>query len=515
MTQQPAPAPLEQHHLDRRSIVCVVISLMVSMFMGSLDQTIVSTALPTIVGELGGVNHMQWVTTAYLLCSTITMPVYGKLGDLFGRKHLFCGGTALFIAGSVVCGLTTSMLGLIAGRAIQGLGGGGMIVLSQAIVADVFPPKVRGKYMGIMGAAFGVSMVVGPLLGGWFTEGIGWRWCFWTNIPLGLLTLALSLRFLPHRRHAPCARGAIDVPGIAAMTVATACLILIISWGGSTFAWSSPVIAGLAVGCVVGVVCLVAAERHAAEPLIPLAFFHNRNFVICTVVGLFVMMGSMGTTSYLPTYFQVVDELSATAAGYMMLPMMGGLTVATTVSGFLAERMTRVKFLPLISCAVAACVYLALSRMSAQTPLVLTGACLLALGVGIGLGQQILVLIVQNEFESGVVGTATASNNFFREIGATLGASVIGSIFTSNLTLGLSQLNTTGQLDAEGLTPAIVHALEPSVKALVQTIYNDALTPAFFVLVPLFALGFVLTLLLRNTPLAATHAASGHMAADE
>lgn len=489
---------------------------MVSMFMGSLDQTIVSTALPTIVGDLGGVNHMQWVTTAYLLCSTITMPVYGKLGDLFGRKHLFCLGIILFLAGSIICGLSTSMYGLIAGRATQGLGGGGMIILSQAIVADIFPPKVRGKYMGIMGAAFGVSMVVGPLLGGWFTESIGWHWCFWLNVPLSLFTLAMAMVFLPHRKRPQQKPQVIDVPGILAMALSTTCLILIISWCGSTFAWNSPVIMGLAVVCVISAACLVAIERKSPSPLIPPAFFCNRNFVICTGVGLVLMMAMMGTTSYLPTYFQIVHDLNATAAGYLMLPLMVGMTVATTASGFLAEKITRVKVLPLISCAVAAVVFAVLSTISANTPLFIVALGLLVLGLGVGSGQQILVLIVQNEFESSVVGTATAANNFFREIGATLGASVIGSVFTTNLTSGLARAlepfgGAAAGIDASALTPALVRSLDESVKRAVQACYNDALTPAFLILAPLLAIGFFLLLLLRTTPLAATNAASGHM----
>lgn len=525
----PATAPLREsskdapaiqpgtavHHLARREIIFVFAALMVAMFVSSLDQTIVSTALPTIVGELGGVDHMLWVTTAYLLCSTIMMPIYGKFGDLYGRKYLFCGCLAFFVGGSVVCGLSSSMFGLIAGRAIQGLGGGGLMILSQAIIADIFPPKERGKYMGIMGAAFGLSTVLGPLLGGWFTESIGWRWCFWINIPLGLIALVLAARFLPHRAHGSRTRSAVDLPGIATMAIATTCLILTLSWGGNTFAWDSSVIIGLIIVGVVAAICFVAVEHRATEPLIPLSFFRNRNFLICTVAGLLIMVGMMGAISYLPTYFQIVDGLDATAAGYMTVPMMVGMMITSTVTGFLAGKLKNIKWMPLASCAVAGATFMVLGGITVGTSLVFMGICLFALGFGIGLGQQILVLIVQNEFDNAIVGTATSSNNFFREIGATIGASLVGSLFTANLSTQLAEnLGALGTgaatIDANSITPAAVHAMEPALQGAIQTSYNDALAPVFLALVPLFAAGFILLLFIKPKPLAATNEAAGH-----
>ena len=502
------------HHLDRRSIIFVFAGLMTSMFVGSLDQTIVSTALPTIVGELGGVDHMLWVTTAYLLCSTVTMPLYGKLGDLFGRKHLFCACLVFFVTGSVVCGLAGSMWGLIAGRAIQGLGGGGQMILSQAIVADIFPPRERGKYLGIMGAAFGVSAVLGPLLGGWFTEGLTWRWCFWINVPLGLAALAAAAVFLPHRDHGKHPVRSLDLAGAAAMVVAATCLILVISWGGGTYAWDSPVIVGLAVAGVAAAVAFVLAERRAADPLIPLSFFKNRTYLICTAAGLLIMVGMMGAISYLPTYFQIVSGLGATAAGYMTIPMMAGMMLTSTAAGFIASRTERVKWMPLASCAVAAAVFALLSGIAVDTSLVEMGVLLFALGFGIGLGQQMLVLMVQNEFPVSVVGTATASNNFFREIGATVGASLVGSLFTANLSARLGEAaaglgDTAAGLDANALTPSVVHAMEPALQQAIQQAYHDALTPVFLVIAPLFVAGFVLLLFLKERPLAVTQEEAG------
>lgn len=471
------------HSLSRRSVVLVFAGLMISMFVGSLDQTVVSTALPTIVGELGGVNHMLWVTTAYLLCSTVMMPIYGKLGDTFGRKYLFCACLVFFVAGSIICGLSDSMAWLIAGRAIQGLGAGGQMILSQAIVADIFPPRERGKYMGVMGAAFAVSAVVGPLLGGVFTETLSWRWCFWINVPLGILALLAAACFLPHRDHGKHSIGSFDIPGTIAMAVAASCFILVISWGGNTYAWTSSVILGLAAVTVIAAVAFVLIERRSSDPLIPLGFFKNRNYLVCTIAGLLIMVGMMGALSYIPTYFQIVDGLGATAAGYMTVPMMVGTMITSTVTGFIASKTGRTKWMPLASCAVCAVIFLFLSSITLDTPLWLMGVTLFALGFGTGLGQQILVLIVQNEFDASVVGTVTASNNFFREIGATVGASLVGSLFTSNLAArlseGLAGLSASGAgvavaLDANSITPELVRSLDPAVQQVVQTAYNDA-----------------------------------------
>ncbi len=510
------------HDMDRRSIVFVFIALMVSMFVGSLDQTIVSTALPTIVGDLGGVNHMLWVTTSYLLCSTIMMPIYGKLGDVFGRKYLFCACLVFFVAGSLVCATANSMAALIAGRAIQGLGGGGQMILSQAIVADIFPPRERGKYMGIMGAAFGVSAVLGPLLGGVFTEVLSWHWCFWINVPLGILVFVTAAIFLPHRARAKRPAYSLDVAGTLLMALATSSLILAISLGGNTYEWISPTIIGLVVLAVVAAVAFVFVEHRAADPLIPLRFFRNRNFLLCTTAGMIIMVGMMGVISYIPTYFQIVDGLSATFAGYMTIPMMAGSMITSVATGFIASRTGRTKWMPLAGCIVCAAVFLGLSSITLETSLWAMGLMLFCLGFGIGLGQQILVLIVQNEFNVAIVGTATSSNNFFREIGATLGASLVGSLFTSNLgellSSGLSELAASGSdiaaaaFDPDSITPAAVRAMEPVVQEVVRTAYNDALAPIFLGIAPLLLVGFVLLLFLKEHTLASTNEESGHTA---
>ncbi len=495
---------MEPHSLSRRSLVAVFSALMISMFVGSLDQTIISAALPTIVGELGAVSQMLWVTTAYFLAATIVMPVYGKLGDLYGRKYLFCLAQGLFIAGSALCALGGSMGWLITGRAIQGLGGGGQMILSQAIVADIFPPKERGKYLGIMGASFGVSMVAGPLLGGFFTECLTWRWCFWINIPLGCIALAIAAKALPHRKHEAEVARHFDWLGALLLAGASACLVLAIALGGTAFPLLSLQTAALVVGVLALAALFIVAERRAKEPLISLSLFANRNFALCTAAGLIIMVSMAGTISYLPTYFQIVDGLDATSAGFMTLPMMGGMMATSIVSGFVVSKIRTVKWLPVASCAIAAVAVLLLSTITVQTPLWQIGLMLLLMGVGIGLGQQVMVLIAQNEFSVTRVGEATAANNFFREIGGTLGGSLIGSLFTANLagTMASYVGDALGGFDANSLTPALVAGLDESVRHGVQAAYNDALAPVFLWLAPLLLVAFVMLLFLKRKPLA-------------
>ncbi|CVH78823.1 Multidrug resistance protein 3 [Coriobacteriaceae bacterium CHKCI002] len=496
------------------SVAAVFAGLMLAMFVSTLSETVTATALPTIVGDLGGVDHMQWVTTAYILASTIMMPVYGKLGDLFGRKHLFIVALSVFIVGSATCGLAPSMDGLIAGRAVEGLGGGGLIILSQATIADIIPPRQRGKYMGILGSVFAVSTVVGPLLGGWFVQVTGWRWLFAFNIPLALLAIAAVAFFLrrPARR---ADRPPVDAAGMMAMAVSVSSLVLATAWGGTLFSWASwQIIALFALFAVMAVV-FALVERRAKEPVIPLSLFKNHNFVVCTVTGMFIMLGMMGTVSYLPTYFQIVDGLAPEQAGLMTFPMMAGVLVTAVGAGLLATRTGRYKWMPIASCAVAAVGFVLLSRLAPGTPLPVAGAFLFVLGFGIGLGQQILVLIVQNEFSHAIVGTATAANNFFRQIGSTLGASLVGALFTSRLAADLAaQLPRVDNINMNRITPEYVRHLAQPEQGLIATAYSDALVPIFLYVVPLLIVGFVLMLTLKEHPLATSVDHGGHSGDD-
>lgn len=490
----------------RSRFLAVFSGLLVAMLLASLDQTIFSTALPTIVGELNGVEHQLWVTTAYMLTATIMMPVYGKLGDLLGRKNLFIGAISIFLAGTVVGGSAASMAALIAARAIQGLGGGGLMILSQSIIADVVPARDRGKYMGAMGAVFGLSSIIGPLLGGWFTESLSWRWAFWINVPLGLVAVATAVIFLdlPRRRLTV----AIDWRGIATMAVATSAIILICAWGGHTYAWDSAQILGLAAVAAVGAIAFVAVERRAEAPIIPLHLFASRNFNLATIAGMIIAIGMFGAISYMPTYFQMVYGYSATQAGLLLISMVSGLMGAALLTGNLASRTGRYKWMT-IACAVVSAIGLGLlSTIEVTTSVQVLCTYLFVLGAGIGLGMQIFILIVQNSFPDREVGAATAANNFFREIGATFGAAIVGSIFTSNLTSLLTERMSEAGIDPgrsgaaiSGLTPAIVNALPEQLRAIVTSAYSEALTPVFGHLVPLVLVALVVVCFIREVPL--------------
>jgi len=490
----------------KRNILLVFAGLMVTMLLASLDQTIFSTALPTIVGELDGVDHMLWVTTAYILASTIMLPVYGKLGDLIGRKGLFIGAIALFIAGSIVGGLADSMSWLIAGRAIQGLGGGGLMILSQAIIADVVPARERGKYMGIMGGVFALSSVAGPLLGGWFTEGIGWRWAFWMNIPLGILAIVSAVVFLklPKVAHD---KPRIDFTGMGLLAIASTCLVLVTTWGGTTYDWDSLVIIGLIAGFVVAGIAFVMVERKAAEPIMPLHLFKDRNFNLTTIAGLITGIAMFGALAYLPTYLQMVTGVNATEAGLLMIPMMAALLVSSIVSGQLVSRTGRYKWLPIVGTSIVAVALALMSTMTPTLPIWILCSFLALMGLGLGMSMQILILIVQNSFPVREVGTATASNNYFRQIGASLGAAIVGSLFVARLTDLLAERMPAGAAaggESNSFTPAIVRDLPAAVRDVIVGSYNDALTPVFLYMVPLVIVAAILLCFVKEKPLATT-----------
>ncbi len=488
---------------DRRSILLVFAGLMVTMLLASLDQTIFSTALPTIVGELNGVDQMLWVTTAYILASTIMLPIYGKVGDLIGRKSLFIFAIALFMAGSIVGGLAHDMPWLITGRAIQGLGGGGLMILAQAIIADVVPARQRGKYMGIMGGVFALSSVAGPLLGGFFTEGIGWRWAFWMNVPLGVLAIASAVFFLrlPKIDHD---KPRLDVTGMTLLALASTGVVLITTWGGTTYAWNSPAIITLIIATTVAAVSFVGVEKAAAEPIMPLHLFQDRNFNLTTVAGLIIGVSMFGALAYLPTYLQMVTGAGATKAGLLMIPMMAGLLVTSIVSGQLVSKTGRYKYLPIMGSGIVVLSLILLSTMTAGMEVWIICAYLAVMGIGLGMSMQILVLVVQNSFPITEVGTATASNNYFRQIGASLGSAVVGTLFVSRLTSLLGGASTDGSSPESSLTPESVRALPDAAREVIVNAYNDALTPVFLYMVPLMIIALLLLAFVDEKPLATT-----------
>lgn len=480
--------------LTRSATNWIFAGLLMVMFLSSLDQTIVSTALPTIVGDLGGLAHMSWVITAYTLAITIAMPIYGKLGDQFGRKPVYITAIVLFLIGSALSALSADMTQLITFRAIQGLGAGGLMVLSMTILADIFSPAERAKRSGILGGVFGLSSVLGPLLGGWLTENLSWHWTFWVNIPLGAVALVvIVLRLhLPHTK----LKAKVDYLGMAVMAPAITAFILAFTWGGSEYEWNSPQIIGLFVGFALLTALFIFVESKAKEPIIPLSLFKNKAFVLASTIGIFLGAGMFAAISYIPTYFQVVSGVSATQSGLMMLPAVVGIFAGSIGSGFIIAKTGKYKVFPVTGLPIAGLAIFLLSTMTAETEVIITMTYMAILGIGIGLTMQPLILIVQGAVKAKDLGSATATNNFFREIGVTLGVSIFGSVFSSRLVSGMSTLGGGTGGDNGSLTPEAISQLPDAVRSQVIDTYVNALTPAFIYLVPILAIGFILALFL-------------------
>ncbi len=490
--------------LSRRRFVCVLIGLMLAVSVSSLSETIASTALPTIVGDLGGVELMQWISTAYILTSTIVMPFYGKASDTFGRKHLMMGALILYALGKAVCGVATNMEVLICGRCISGLGGGGMSILAYAVLSDLVPPRKLGVYMGAAGAVFTTCNVLGPVFGGWFVEVPGWRWIFWFTIPFAGVALAALAAFLPKEMKRK-QRACIDYVGMALVALAVTSLVLLTAWGGITFPWNSWEIISLGTVFALSTAGFIFAEKRAKEPIMPLSLFANRNFVLCCITSLLIDVAFMGTVTYLPTYFQIVDTMSPEAAGLMGVPLSIGIFLTSTLSGFLAAKTGRYKWMLVASSAIAAAGFALMATMQVHQPLWLPIVFQFILGFGIGFGMQILLLVVQNEFPHSMVGAATAAYNFFSQIGSVLGASFIGTLFTSRLSADLARmLPATDNISVSRITPQLVDKLPDSVQTVIAQGYSDALIPLFLWFAPLCAFTVILMLLVRSHPLATT-----------
>ena len=510
-----APAgPGADFHPDRR-FWAVYASLLVVMFLSAMDQTIVGTALPTIVGDLGGAAHMAWILTAYTLAITVAMPVYGKLGDLVGRKNLFLVAIALFLIGSALCGTADTMTQLIIYRFIQGLGGGGLMISSQAITGDLIPPRVRGTYMAPMGAMFGIASILGPIIGGWLTDSVSWRWTFWINLPLGILAfiaIALVLRLPSSRLTSP-----IDWWGLALLNAGAIAIVLMATWGGNQYEWTSLVTIGLG---AVGLVCwglFAFVETRAVDPILPWSILTSRTFIVSTLVGMLAMGGMIGVLSYLPTYLQMVYGYSATGSGLLLVPITIGMLVSSILSGVLVSRTNRYRLYPIVGPLVAAGASFWLSRLTTSSPVWQISAATFLMGAGVGLFFQLLVTVVQNALPARYLGTATSGNNFFREVGVSLGASLIGAAFSSGLTSNLTDrigalarsadpavlgsLARFKDADTSSLTPALVDKLPTALHDAVASSYADALLPIFGWMIPLFVATSVIALLLPEVPL--------------
>ncbi|MEZ0091728.1 MFS transporter [Streptacidiphilus sp. EB129] len=501
----PDQPPIEE---DSGRVRLVFVGVMLGMFLAALDQTIVSTALPTIVGDLGGANHLSWVVTSYLLAATATTPLWGKLGDLFGRKYVFIICIVIFLIGSALCGISQNMLELISFRALQGLGGGGLMVLAMAVIADVVPPRDRGRYQGVIGAVFGVSSVVGPLLGGFLVDNLNWRWVFYVNLPVGIVALFVIATALKAKN--PDTRPKIDYLGTLLLAAASTCLVLITSLGGTTWKWNSVEVWGCAVGAAVLIAAFILVEQRVPEPVLPLRLFRNPVFTVCSGMGFVIGLCMFGALSFVPLYMQVVNGNSPTVSGLRLLPMMAGLLLTSIGTGQLISRTGKYKIYPIIGTALTVLALVLLAQVDDTTSSTVMGLDLLVLGLGLGMVMQVLIIAVQNSTDFADLGTATSGVTYFRSIGGSFGASIFGTVLNNQLNSKLTTAQANGTLSpllpVKQLlaNPTSVQHLPPALKPLAQPflhIYALSLQTVYLVAAGIAVLAFVLSLFLREVPL--------------
>ncbi len=489
--------------LSRRRILLIIGALMLGMLLAALDQTIVSTALPTIVGDLKGGSHIAWVITAYLLATTVSTPLWGKLGDQYGRKIFFQAAIVIFLVGSILSGLSTSMIMLIAFRAVQGLGSGGLMVGAQAIVGDIVSPRERGRYVGLFGAVFGFACVVGPLLGGVFVDNLTWRWIFYINIPIGAIALIVVASQVPGQLSR--VHHVIDYLGTLVLSLAATSLILLTSLGGTTYPWRSAPIFILGVAGVVLIGVFVLVERRAAEPVLPLHLFKLRTFSVTSLVGFIIGFAMFGAITYLPAFFQVVKGISPTISGVYLLPLMAGLLLVSITSGQLISKTGRYRFFPIAGSGLTVLGLFLLSLMGVGTPTALDALYMLVLGMGIGGVMQVLVIIVQNGVPHSELGVATSGATFFRSIGGSFGTAIFGAIFSNvligNLASHLHGVTLPRGFSSSDATPALLKHLPAVVHQGFVAGYAESIQTVFLIAVPIAALAFLATWLIPQVEL--------------
>ncbi len=502
--QQGASTP-QQEPLTGRALRTVFAALMLGMFLAALDQTIVSTALPTIVGDLGGLNHLSWVVTSYLLASTVSTPIYGKLGDMIGRKPVFLAAIVIFLAGSMLAGLSQTMGQLIAFRAIQGVGAGGLMVGAQAIIADIVPPRERGRYMGLIGSVFAVASVAGPLLGGFLVDNLSRRWVFYVNMPIGALAIVIVAGRLHLRT--PTISHRIDVLGAVLLSGGVAALTMVATWGGSEYAWGSTTIVSLGIVGALLVAIFVWWETRAAEPIIPLGLFRSSVFSVASAIGFTIGMAMFGAIIFLPLFLQLVYGASPTSSGLRMLPLMAGLLVASIASGRVISRIGRYRMFPIAGTATLVVGMYLLSLLRVDTAPWLASVYMLVVGVGIGLVMQVLVLVVQNDAPPEQVGVATSTATFFRSVGGSFGVAIFGTIFAGRLADQLSHLPKSVIAQLGGgihLNPAQAKLLPAAVHDDFLHAFANALHGVFLFGTVMAIVPFVLSWFLKEVPLRGT-----------
>jgi EmrB/QacA subfamily drug resistance transporter len=494
-----AGAPLTQ-----RQILRVFTGLMTGLSLAALDGTIVNTALPTIVGDIGGLEHYAWIGTAYLLTSTAATPLFGKLSDLYGRRLLFQAAIIIFVVGSLLCGISQNLTQLVLARGFQGIGGGGLMAMAFVIVGDVVPPRERGRYVGLFTSVFALASVIGPLIGGFFVDNIGWRWIFTINVPIGIVALvvtssALRLPFVKHDH-------AIDWLGAALLVAAVSSIILMCSWGGSEYEWGSGEIIGMAVLSALLALAFVLWEGHASEPILPLRLFRNPVFAVIT--PMMMLLGSVmyGANAFLPLFFQAVEGVSATASGLLLLPLMAGVTISSIGTGRLTAINGRYKHWPIIGTASATIGLGVLTTLTADTSYAVSGTGMLLIGLGMGMTFPTATLAVQNAVEHRDLWVGTSSVTFFRSLGGAIGLAVFQAIFNANLSSNIDR--TLLQ------TPAQIQALAEPTRSIVLEGLTEAISSLFVVAVPIMLIAFVLSWFVKEIPLRETSAMVGAIAED-